>query len=95
MLDCVEGMAGRMLAAIEYGRPSLLALPFAATLALTTAPNGWPAVSSAPNLDSSISRLLIDPGFRPGQKSAYAVGVISRKPSLISMVMPCLSQPRR
>jgi serine-type D-Ala-D-Ala carboxypeptidase/endopeptidase (penicillin-binding protein 4) len=79
MLDCVEGMAGRRLGAIAYGRPSLLALTFAATLALTTATYGWPAVSSAPNLDSSISRLLSDPGFRPRQKSAYAVSLIWRQ----------------
>jgi serine-type D-Ala-D-Ala carboxypeptidase/endopeptidase (penicillin-binding protein 4) len=79
MLDCVEGMAGHMLVAIEYGRPALLALTFAASLALTTATNGWAAVSSAPNLDSSISRLLRNRGCRPGQKSAYAVSLISRQ----------------
>jgi D-alanyl-D-alanine carboxypeptidase len=79
MRDCVEGMGGLMRVAIEYGRPALWALTFAATFALTTATNDWLAVSSAPNLDSSISPLLSDPGFRPGQKIAYAGSLITRQ----------------
>jgi hypothetical protein len=79
MLDWVEGVAWRMLAAIGHGRPSLLALASAATLALTTAANGWPVVSSVPNFYSSTSRLLNDPCFHTGQKGAYAISLTSRQ----------------
>jgi serine-type D-Ala-D-Ala carboxypeptidase/endopeptidase (penicillin-binding protein 4) len=75
MLDDVEGMAWRMLAAIGHGRPSLLVLTFAATLAFALATHGWPAVSAAPALNGSISSLVNDPCFRQGQKSIRAVNL--------------------
>jgi D-alanyl-D-alanine carboxypeptidase len=79
MLGCVESMAWHMLAAIGYGRPSLLTLAFAATLARSLATIGWSAVSVASTLNGSIIRLVNDPCFHKGQKSIRAVSLTTRQ----------------
>jgi D-alanyl-D-alanine carboxypeptidase/D-alanyl-D-alanine-endopeptidase (penicillin-binding protein 4) len=79
MLDYVESMAWCMLAAIGHGRPSLVVLAFAATLTFCVATYSWPAISSAPNLNSTISRLVNAPCFHKGQKGVRAVDLTSRQ----------------
>jgi D-alanyl-D-alanine carboxypeptidase/D-alanyl-D-alanine-endopeptidase (penicillin-binding protein 4) len=77
MLDYVESMAWRMLAAIGHGRPSLLVLACAASLACSIATTGWPAASSAPDRNGAISRLVNDPCFHEGQKDVRAINLTS------------------
>jgi D-alanyl-D-alanine carboxypeptidase len=79
MPDDVESMAWRMLATIGHGRPSLLVLAFAATLTLSVATNGWPAVSWAPDLHGSIRRLVNDSCFHNGQNGFPAINLTSRQ----------------
>jgi hypothetical protein len=79
MLDDVESMAWRMLAAVRHGRPYRLVLAFAATLIFSVATNGWRTASSAPNLNGSIGRPVNDPCFHKGQKGVSAVNLTSRR----------------
>ena len=74
-----ESMAWRMLAVIGHGRPSLVVLACAATFIFLLATNGWPAVSSVSNPNSSISRLVRDPYFHNGQKSIRVVDLTSHQ----------------
>ncbi|MGH8066467.1 MAG: D-alanyl-D-alanine carboxypeptidase [Candidatus Entotheonellia bacterium] len=68
-----------MLAVIGHGRPSLVVLACAATLIFSVATNGWPAVSSVFNLNSSIRRLVSDPCFHNGQKGIRVVDLTSHQ----------------
>lgn len=79
MLDCMESMAWHMLAAIRYGRPPLLTLAFAPTLASQLATIGWCAPSVAPTLNGSIIRLANDPCFLKGQKSRRAINLATNR----------------
>jgi hypothetical protein len=88
MLDNVESMAWRMLAALGHGRLCLLGLAFAATLTFAVATNDRLVIFSALNLYGSIGLPVHDSCVHKGQKSVYAV-----KPTSCQTVLDCKVDP--